>query len=87
MYIRVVIFMLISSAFRVTAAFAGQTTFLVNQGFFATTWTRLFGYLRTIRNVFFQGTFHTDFPGVNGFAVELQAGNQFDNLIEWHAIT
>ena len=69
-----------------TTSGTDQTAFLIDQSFITAIRAFLSFGFRSVLNVFLQCTFHTIFPSIDTFAVQLERTDQLDYLFNWHPV-
>ncbi len=65
---------------------ADQAAFLIDEGLLSAVGADLPFCFGAVGEIFFQGAFYTHFPCVDALRVEFKSANEFQNLIDRHAI-
>ena len=77
---------MISPATAGTTVLADEATLLVHQALMAAIGALLSLGLSAVGDVLLQRTLHTYFPSVDAFTLELQRADQFENMLDRHAV-
>ena len=74
------------SAFGGAAGGADQAAFLVDEGFLTAVGASLTAGFGTVGQIFLQSAFDTHLPSVDGLGIEFETADEFQNLVDRHAV-
>ena len=66
---------------------ANQAAFLIYERFLTAFWAGLTACFLTIWQIFFECSFHTHFPSVDGLIVKFQTTYKFEHLCDRHTVS